>query len=378
MAIRRLMYGILLAISLWIFIVYIDYSALQLLVSVVIIPLVIGIITFVSSRHVKVNLEVKDMYVVKNKNIPLYIKISNPSVIPFIGGIIQIEMKNSFNNEVIKKKIKFNLTSKEINKFALDIRSDYLGRIEINVKKFKLYDYLGIFSFKGKIGKSTMLYVLPCNGSINLDISDRNNEYIEEPLKYSESEPGDDCSQVFDVRQFREGDKIQKIHWKLSAKKDDLYVKEFSMPIDASAEIMIELSVLDKKDFISYVDTIIETAYALSVALLDKEMYHFFVWYNEASKELVRKEITDTNDIWNTLYEIYHTNIYKESMAYKIYDEEKNNRNSYLFYITADANAQILYSPHKVFLVDGITSNQDVVSVELGNVYESIEYLGEV
>ncbi len=378
MAVRRIIYSIFLAVAVWVLIVFIDYSALQLLVSLIIIPLIMGVVTFIATRRITVNLEVKDIYVVKKKSVQLYIKVTNPSILPFISSRIELELKNGFSTEVIKKKLNFNIADREIGKYTLEIRPEYVGRIDILVKKFKLYDYTGLWAFKGKIGREANIYVLPQNGEVNVSVSDRNNEYIDEPMKYSDNESGDDCSQVFDIREFREGDKLQRIHWKLSAKKDDIFVKEFSMPIDASVEILAELSVSDKLNAVEYTDTIIETAYGLSVALLEQEIYHYFSWYSDVAAELVRKEITDENDIWNALYELYHTGLYSQSNAIKVYQEEADRRNSYLFYITADEETIVEYSPHKRFLVGSNSSSEDVVGVELGNVYESIKYLGEV
>ena len=378
MAVRRIMYIIFLLASVWIFIVFIDYSALQLLISLVVIPVILDIITFIASRNVTVNLELKDIYVVKKKSVQLIIKVANPSILPFIGGVVEIEMRNGFSKETVNKKLKINISDREINKYYLDILPEYCGRIDISVRKFKLYDFTGIWSFKGKVGKSVQLYVLPQSGEVNVSVSDRTNEYIDEPMKFSENEPGDDCSQVFDLREFRDGDKIQRIHWKLTAKRDEIYVKEFSMPIDASAEILLELSLAARDEMLRYADTIIETAYGLSVALLEQEIYHYISWYNNDAGEIIRREITNESDIWNTLNELYHTTLYSESVAIKAYEGECSNRNSYLFYITADEKTVVTYNPHKLFLVGGSSTNEDVVGIELGKAYESIEYLGEV
>lgn len=378
MAVRRMMYGIFLVIAFWIFLVYVDYAALQILCSLVIVPLFTGIMTYVASRRVMVNLEVKDIYVVKKKTIQLYIKVINPSILPFVGARIEIEMKNSFSSEKVKKKIRVNLADREVNKFTLDISPEYLGKIDVSIKKIKLYDFTGIWSYKGKKGKNSVFYVLPANGDVNIKVANKSNEYIDEPVKYSENEPGDDCSQVFDVRAFREGDKVQRIHWKLSAKKGDIFVKEFSMPIDAAVDILMELPENNGNRFIEYADTIIQTAYALSVALLEQEIYHYIGWYNSKIGELVRKEIASENDIWNALYELYHMETYKENLAYRMYEDISENSNSHLFYITSNNEEVIKYMPHKIFMVGGNVYNENVVNIELGKVYESIKYLGEV
>ena len=40
---------------------------------------------------------------------------------------------------------------------------------------------------------------------------------------------GYDPSELFDVREFQNGDRLQSVHWKLSARTDELMVKELSL-----------------------------------------------------------------------------------------------------------------------------------------------------
>ena len=45
----------------------------------------------------------------------------------------------------------------------------------------------------------------------------------------------------FDIREYADGDKIQRIHWKLSSKTGDLMVKEGSLPLMKEIHIFIDL-----------------------------------------------------------------------------------------------------------------------------------------
>lgn len=351
MATRRIMYIIFLLATIWIFIVYVDYSALQLFASMIIIPAILDLLTFIASRKVTAGLELKDIYVVKKKSVQLIVKVANPSILPFIGALVEVEMKDGFSGKAVNKKLKINISDRKINKFYLDILPEYCGRIDISIKKFKLYDFTGIWSFKGKTDKMTQLYVLPLNNEEKAYVSARNNEYIEEPVKFSDNEPGDDCSQVFDIREFRDGDRLQRIHWQLSAKKDETYVKEFSLPIDASAEILLELSLLSKNDVLQNADAVIEKAYGLSVAFLEQEIYHYISWYDSKLGEIVRRDVTNADDIWNILYEIYHMTLYEDAVALKLYEGASYNNSVYLFYITTEEDTVVKYEPHEIYVV---------------------------
>lgn len=63
-----------------------------------------------------------------------------------------------------------------------------------------------------------------------MHVSEHTRNFFGEADVYDDFHPGDDPSEIFGVREFRAGDKMQSIHWKLSAKSDDLLVRENSQP----------------------------------------------------------------------------------------------------------------------------------------------------
>ena len=48
--------------------------------------------------------------------------------------------------------------------------------------------------------------------------------------QHSQKRGGDDGSEVFEVRAYRDGDPLQRVHWKLTAKTGEMLVREFSLP----------------------------------------------------------------------------------------------------------------------------------------------------
>ena len=53
-----------------------------------------------------------------------------------------------------------------------------------------------------------------------LGILSREGFYMES-FKYSKDRPGDDPGETYDIREYRSGDSIRQIHWKLSGKHKD-------------------------------------------------------------------------------------------------------------------------------------------------------------
>ena len=68
--------------------------------------------------------------------------------------------------------------------------------------------------------------MLPELDAVAVQVSERVRRYFGEAESYDDFQPGTDVSQIFDVREYRPGDRLQRIHWKLSAKSDGLLVRE--------------------------------------------------------------------------------------------------------------------------------------------------------
>ena len=48
--------------------------------------------------------------------------------------------------------------------------------------------------------------------------------------EYEKERSGDAPTEIFQIREFRPGDRMQQIHWKSSARSGELMTKEYSMP----------------------------------------------------------------------------------------------------------------------------------------------------
>lgn len=107
-----------------------------------------------------------------------------------------------------------------------------LGEIDVTIR-----DVFRIFSFKKKFSSSTSLLVYP--ETINLSTfkitsSQQSGELLIHNLAFQ------DKSRVSSLRDYREGDSVKAIHWKLSAKKDSPIIKDYENRVDTNAVIFLD------------------------------------------------------------------------------------------------------------------------------------------
>ncbi len=117
----------------------------------------------------------------------------------------------------------------------------HVGSYEYELVKVRIYDLTGLFYVHKKIKRFADIQVLPELDAVAVQVSERVRRYFGEAESYDDFQPGTDVSQIFDVREYRPGDRLQRIHWKLSAKSDGLLVREDSQPLACAVVFLLDM-----------------------------------------------------------------------------------------------------------------------------------------
>jgi hypothetical protein len=98
------------------------------------------------------------------------------------------------------------------------------------------------------------------------------------------------------LREFKAGDRLQNIHWKMSAKQDELMVKEQSMP--ESCPVVLFLNYLGDKKCAKNMTAFMQIAFSISFSLMDAGCSHYVAWYNKADGDVVRVRIDGEESLY--------------------------------------------------------------------------------
>ena len=77
------------------------------------------------------------------------------------------------------------------------------------------------------------------------------------------------------LRLYAPGDRMQRVNWKISAKYDDLYVKEFELMYDRTLTLLIELR--RDSDEVGFLDELITAFYSAALRLIELEITFFII-----------------------------------------------------------------------------------------------------
>jgi len=222
---------------------------------------------------------------VEEPNSPSFVlKMDKASRLSLFTGDVFFNVQNRFYPNETLHKLSIPL-SRNDNSFFIPVDTSQIGLITVNIKNITLYDYLSIFKKNIELNLEASVLVYPPETNIG-DFPPAVPK--DGPDEFVESENiGNISSDVKEIREYRPGDRLQRIHWKLSAKLDDLFVKEMAHTSTLSIVLLPELCEEDIHDtcatLISCIKKMYEKKERFEVCVYnDKAMdYSYFTVINE-------------------------------------------------------------------------------------------------
>lgn len=316
MLLTKILFLLLILVCFFFYILYLGDFALVLLIIMIATPIIMFIITYIAKRNIKVEFAVKDKIVAKGQSFPVQLVVTNKSIFPVGKAEAHIEYYNVFNNQITSFELYLPIQSKNSQRVTFQLSSKFCGIIKIRNTELVMFDPLRIFKFKTGKNIRTEVAVIPEGQDIDgtITYTDRVNE---ESDNFSEHKPGDDPSEVFDLREYIPGDKLNRIHWKLSSKKDEFIVKEFSLPIDVPCVVFLNLKCYEDNDYtLPVFDTLVETLLSVSQFLISNERIHQVVYYNSQQRDFVQRNIENMEMLTDMIRELIlsiNDNLYCEA-----------------------------------------------------------------
>ncbi len=247
-----------------------------------------------TQRGIKVQLQIPARVADRGQEIGLKVTIQNKSIFPV--GKIKLFLAYGENQMIKTEKRVLKLSdvlrgkTEAWERFAV-FRSGYY---DFKVKKIQIFDPLGLFYVTRRRKSVAHVMVLPKLEEVPVKLGDSVKHFYGETMDYDEDHPGKDSSEVFGVREFQEGDKLQRIHWKLSARMDDLMVKEDSLPKSCAVVLFMPESTADNGEMLDY-------AASLSFSLMDAKCAHFVAWQSKSRSDVMRMRVTDEESFYEAL-----------------------------------------------------------------------------
>ena len=193
------------------------------------------------------------------------------------------------------------------------IRIQECGGYRFTLKKIKIYDLTGLFSFTCYPKKKwAALSVMPQMQEFHILVTEASRHFMGEADDYDDTIGGDDVSEIFQIRPFRNGDKLQSIHWKMSAKTEELMVRESSQPLSCPVVVFLDITGRKKRKG-NFYGLVLSISYSLVLA----HCPHYIAWYSSREKDVIRVRVADEESLYLFLLTLYEEKAEKKEQDVK-------------------------------------------------------------
>jgi len=323
-------------------VLYIDSLAVVLLLCTLILPVILKLCLLWAKFSTQASLTCNTASCTVNDSVPVSIIVESNCPLFFPKVHTSVSVYHAFDQKTETVRLHFPLHGKNITRLTFYVRPEYCGAVTIRLNPLKILDYLHLFHTRMKrVNSELELLVLP--EELHLSVS-RTAEAVYSPeSNFYANKAGDDPSEIFDIREYHDGDAVSRIHWKLSSKSDKLFIREFGFPIEKHVLLLAEYLPEQEEDSVSQMhqaQAFLTLIYSLAICVSKPDMTAVLAW-NDGNKlhyqALKSKEMLP--EIFSQLYRsLLHMSLETQDLREILSGQEYSS----VTLITNDKNAELL------------------------------------
>lgn len=197
---------------------------------------------------------------------------------------VTVETVNELTGETSQEKTRWFLPG-EGGTAELAVPSGHCGLLTGRMVRAWAADSLGLFRLPLRRGGEAQCWVEPIPRSRDLP------PLPEEEAPGVRPRPGGGPGEDYDPREYRPGDPLHSIHWKLSAKRDALVTRETLETVRPNPLLTFDCFGRPEE-----LDALLDLLSGMSLALLDRGRPHTVAWAEPVTGELRRFDIAREED----------------------------------------------------------------------------------
>lgn len=215
---------ILLLLDLLLYVGFQNYFFWLAAVLMVVLPVISTAGMFYLCRNLRPELGISENRTVRGEEVLLELRLDNPVWFISLHSQLKLNIANVFLENASTVEISMPVKAHGESVLKMPVRMVDLGKYVLTCDTLYVQDIFGMAVGKKSISLSGELFVVPEGSSDEqLDVTG----FLAGAAEVEESKSkGSDFSEVSDIREYIPGDRQRDIHWKLSARQDELMVKE--------------------------------------------------------------------------------------------------------------------------------------------------------
>ena len=280
---------------------------MMLVLSILVVAPIFDAITFIILyRGVDLKIEAPERNVTRFSIGYLKLSLINKSFMISYDVNVKLSTESTFYGDSSAAILSVPCSARNTYEQQIPIKYSMNGNYKFSVDAITIRDLLGFVSLKKKVDTVAEVSVFPERSlSTDADLTDMNRGITESEETVKK---GHDFSDVSDVREYIPGDKLMSIHWKLSAKRDILMVKDRVSMSDQQMVVVTDISGEDED-----VDEVLTLTYAVIKRLVEDQIYTRFMWWSDANFAFEERQIMSVENLRDAFASLYYERIYQDS-----------------------------------------------------------------
>lgn len=262
-----------------------DPISLFVLVCVILLPIVSLLMLLICRSSFRVRSRLAREQVYRYRETKLFVELMSGA--PFLSPVVTLNcvLNNPEGDRSAIRRLP--LAFSPFSKTVIEIPVSYTlrGKYDVGIRSVEICDFLRLFRIKVKLNQMYILRVTPRFLPSDLRISQ--DIFLEDGSSTDMLATNGYGAELFGVRDYQDNDSLRHVHWNLSAVKDNLMVKTFS--INRQKQICVLLDMSDPNpaspESRRLADALVETAVSLSRDYLDRVGGVNLMWHTGAMQQ---------------------------------------------------------------------------------------------
>lgn len=297
---RLVVYIILVAVSLYLALIYRSEAFLNIFYGSLVIIIPLALLNIINICNMEIFLNLPQDVVQAGREIPVEIIINNAWRLPTGRIETRIKSVNSYSGRKEVTKFYGSAGSRSSTVLKCYYLAKKPGNIEFSIKGIWSDSYLGILKlpvfkynkYKQSVTVMPELYEIPVykGNSLYGDVTE------DELMQDNFTEP--DIGESSGTRQYIPGDSFKNIHWKLSVKSGELMTRQRYNNVLCVAVFFICVGNIEgtnkKKSFI-------QAVLSISSSLVSNRCPHYICWYDKEKGDIIRYLVEQEKDLYKVM-----------------------------------------------------------------------------
>lgn len=303
---------IILMVLLTLLHVYNNHAVtLMLLIFTVLIPAISIIFFLFERRKLSITVSFQQYMCYRNQENQLTFHIKNPGFYPHTRLKLYFRLKNGITDNNYVHELELFVPAHKTIDYQMPLVFMFCGVYQAELFQYSTEELFHFTGHKQDIKVSVEAVVLPGNVALPDSLSDLTGSSMNEEISEL-NQKGEDFSEIFDIREYEMGDKLQAVHWKLSAKSEELLVKDFASLTGEMFQLILELSYKDMR----HMDSFFDLLWSAASFYVNHNMTFSICWLS-SDGEFHRVSINDTDDIVKVILQLYYEQLPIHAYTFK-------------------------------------------------------------